>query len=123
MKISKTMYNRLNAQAEEAKHLKLTKTASNLDYILSEADVRDDDVLYSYSKENLEKNIQRLLWKIAMNTFDYFDKAPDADQVQVLINTYAGQLFNDLRVLTGSDDGVGKFEPIIPGEDIEISDD
>lgn len=114
------MFKRLSAQSEEAKHLKLHKVASNIDSIIKDATVRENDLLYSFSKDSLDENIQNLLWKIALNVSDYFDSTPDAEQVQKLVDIYSEQLFNDFRVLAGSKDGVGTFEPTVPGEEIEL---
>jgi len=120
MKISKQMFNRLTAQAEEAEYLKLNKVSKNLNIIIKESSVRDNEMLYSFSKDQLDNNIENLLWKIALNISDYFDSTPDAEQVQKLVDLYASQLFNDFRVLAGSKDGVGAYEQLVPGEDIEI---
>jgi len=120
MKISKQMLNRLTAQAEEAEYLKLNKVSKNLQNIIKDASVRENEMLHSFSKDQLENNIENLLWKIALNVSDYFDSTPDAEQVQKLVDLYAAQLFNDFRVLAGSKDGVGAYEPVLPGEDIEI---
>lgn len=115
MEISNKLYARLSAQAVEAKELSLNKVASNLERVLKDATPRAS-IANFYSKTELEADIEALLWKAAANVSDYLDVAPDAESIQALIDVYAKQLFNDLRVLSGSKDGIGAFEPLIPGE-------
>jgi hypothetical protein len=121
MEISNKLYTRLAAQAVEAKELSLNKVASNLERVLKDATPRTSMTNF-YSKAELEADVEGLLWKAAANVSDYLDASPDAESIQALVDVYAKQLFNDLRVLSGSKDGVGAFEPLMPGEVVSDND-
>lgn len=111
--IHKVLKNRLEAEAQEADQIGLVKIASNIKESLNEEAVRDSDN-YVYAYEDLEKDIQKSLWKMAIRASDYHNKHVRAEDVQSLIEYYSEDFLKSFRKLAKVND-VGEYEPEIPG--------
>ncbi len=117
--ISENHLQRLQAQYEEAKTLKLTKVASSLgEQVQANTDnTRSDDAMYLYGSADLANDLNKVLWAAATRITDYLGRVPDARDVQDAIDKVAKDLFTELCTAASVPDGVGAHEPIIPGED------
>lgn len=123
--ISKSLRNRLVAQAFEADFQGLNKVASVLRKQADEAIIREDDEEYIYSMNSLKNDIEDLLWKAAIRTQDYFGKSVDSSEISDIITSYSNELIQTIRTKIGGDI-VGKYEPLVPGEErfvVEIDED
>lgn len=116
--IDKNHYDRFTVQAKEAKILKLEKTASNLDKVLTKyaSATRDSGAFYSYSSDQLRQDVEMAMWDAAVRAMDYFGAPVDANEVQKSIDKLASDLIDEIRVHAGVEDGVGAHEPVVPGE-------
>lgn len=116
--ISENHLNRLEAQLEEAKLLKLTKVAESLKAQIDKASVRasSSDENYIYTDGDLKRDINNNLWSAAMCIMDYLGNVPDARNVQKIIDKCASELFDDFCVAANVPDGVGAYDVNVPGE-------
>lgn len=112
------MYDRLSAQCEEAKVLKLNKVASSVTRVLvkNAESVRESDAGYSYTAQELEDDVNDALWNVAVRAMDYFGITIDSEFVQSSIEKLGSELIEEIRVQAGIVDGVGKYESLVPGE-------
>jgi len=113
--ISNKVASQLALQKDEANELGLTKVASFIDKELT-APTRDSDQLYSYSQEELYSDIESKLAEATVRICDYFNVAPDSRQVHDLVEDMKSQLFFEVKAMTGVEDGIGPYEPLIVGE-------
>jgi len=123
--ISKRVFLRLTAQADEADIYGHTDIASNLtSQILKYADdVRDEteNEDYVYSKDDMMEEIKDNLWDCASRMFDYYDEIPDARDIQSIIDFEAESFISYIESLVNKD--VGPFEPATAGEEKEDDED
>jgi len=117
--ISKRVFLRLTAQADEADIYGHSNIASSLtSQVVKYADsVRnaEDNEDYEYSKEELMEEIKDRLWDCATRIFDYYDETPDARDIQGIIDFEAESFVSYIESLVSKD--VGPFEPKVIGED------
>ena len=131
--INEKMFLRLAAQADEARLLKMEKLSNNLDIQVqeyAERRVRQDEAKYSYSHEQMRADIEKSLWAAAIRAADYYGAPFDAVKAQKTIDKIAEDLIEEVRVIVGSESGVGPYDVKVPGEiseevlfEIEVSDD
>lgn len=117
--ITRTLYDRLTSQAEEAEKLGFTKLATNLRtqlLFIHDEMVRDDSQLYTYSSDELESDVQYYLWDAAVRVADYLGYNLDGEKVQKLIDKFSEELIQEMSLVAGVKDGVGAYEPTVPGE-------
>lgn len=116
--ISKRVFLRLTAQADEADIYGHSNIASNLtSQVVKYADnVRDleDNAEYEYSKDDLIEEVKESLWDCATRVFDYYDETPDARDVQSIIDFETESFISYIESLVRK--GVGPFEPKVVGE-------
>ncbi len=114
--ITNNFFRRLEAQKEEAKTLKLTKTATALESQINKhsESIRSNDDFYSYSFDEMQKNVEDSLWDAAIRAQDYYGKVANASELQEIIEDYAGRLIEDVRTKIGA--VIGVYEPAVPGE-------
>lgn len=118
--ISNNLLLRLEAQANEADIHGDNSIADKLTDIMvdaSEGKVRGDeeDKDYKYGHKDLKSDIDGFLWAIAMRVFDYYDKLPDAREINKAVEDLSESVFS---VFDNLIDGevVGKYEDEVPGE-------
>jgi hypothetical protein len=116
--ITDSMFRRLEAQAKEAKVLGLNKTAANLEYEVDRHSdhVRENDSLYSYTKDEVNEDVQKHIWDAIVRIADFYGSTVDASSMQDKIEQIASDLIRDVGVNIGIKDGVGAYEPLVPGE-------
>lgn len=114
--VKKIFVNRMKAQVKEAKIQGLSKIASSLDEIIDEQPVREDQASYTYSSDDFNKDVEKLLWKAAIRAADFYNCNIDAVQTQEIIESTAADFIKEMMNITGVEHGVGAYEPNIPGE-------
>lgn len=114
--INKQHLYRLKAQASEAKIQGLTKVAYSLEEQVNKAVVRDDKVGYTYDQKSLEKDINDSLWTAATRIADYLGVVADGRTVQGIVDSLSEELFLSICNASNTPDGVGRYEPQVPGE-------
>lgn len=116
MKLNQTIYNKLLAQAEEAKEQGMTKLA---DGILSAIGPYPAEVPEAYTQEQLSNDIHRDVWKIASRLMVFYDvTSGDAEKIDQTIISWAAKAISDLENTLGVSDLVrGPLEPLVPGEE------
>lgn len=114
--LSKTMFDRLYIQSEEAEKLGLIKTAENLTITLASINTRKDSELYSYAQEEAKSDVEKALWAAVIRASDYYGSTVDAANMQSVIEKMASDLMNEVRKDVGNTSGVGAYEPSVPGE-------
>ena len=117
--ITEFMLHRLSAQAEEAKVLGFKKVADNLEHQVSSVQARTNDSEYSYAHQEMEQDVQKLLWTAAVRVADYLGAGFDAKTAQDSIDKLAEDLIHEIRINAGVKHGVGAYEPNVPGEQKE----
>ena len=125
--ISTVLKKRLQIQATEAKTLGMTKTAAQLDGIVKSTKERNPDQFYSYSHEELQDDVESIVWEAALRVQDFYNKTGDASQISEEVEAVATDLIDSIRHKIGGPI-VGAYEPRVPGEirehtSIEVSDD
>lgn len=123
--ISKNLKKRLMAQAEEANFQGLEKVAIKLTHQVKNNPTRHDLEEYVYSSNELQTDVENLLWSAAVRTEDYFGKTADASEVGEIIESMAEDLIAAIRIKIGGD-VIGPHEPLVPGEQrmiVEIDED
>lgn len=119
--ITKTAYNRYQAQINEAKILKMNELVETLEKKVSEQKVREDDQFYVYSAEQLEQDVKTALWDVAIRVQDYYNKVGDINSIQMLIADHAEEIIDGIRKIARAK--TGYYEVPVPGEEtvIEVS--
>ena len=114
-KLSNGVYKRLLAQAEEARDLKLTKLANSVLSAIGPSPCDEEALIFSYAE--LEENVQRSLWKIAIDIVAYHDM-PKADiqKVELAVNDLTNKVLSTIENSLNSLNKVGPNEPDLPGE-------
>ena len=123
--ISKNLKRRLLAQSEEANFRGLEKVAIKLNTQVNNTPLRQDFDEYIYSRNDLNNDVEDLLWKAAIRVQDYFGKTAEASMIGDMIDVMATDLISSIRLKIGGD-VIGKYEPIVPGErrlTVEIDED
>jgi hypothetical protein len=123
--ISKNLKRRLLAQAEEANFQGLEKVAIKLSYQANNNPTRHDLEEYVYSHNELQNDVENLLWSAVVRTQDYYGKTANAKEVGKLIEVFAYELISSIRTKIGGD-VIGPHEPLVPGEQrmiVEIDED
>jgi hypothetical protein len=114
--ISQNLKKRLMAQAEEANFQGLEKVAMKLTHQVRNNPIRNDLDEYIYSDNELQTDVENLLWSAAIRAEDYFGKTADAQEIGELIESLASDLISSIRTKIGGD-VIGPHEPLVPGEE------
>lgn len=116
--VKKTLFHRLSVQAEEAELQGLTKTADALTTQIEKnsSNIRDNSAFYIYSEEDFKKDVEEKIWDIIVRASDFYDLSFDGKEMHKIVEKYANELSNEVRVKIGSDSCVGAYEPTVPGE-------
>lgn len=114
-KVNEVLYNKLLAQAEEAKTQGLTSLASG---ILEAIGPYPNDEESEYSRKQLEAEIHHDLWKIATRLLHYHNvESLDAEKLDEEIRIQAEKLVGGLEQVIGVDSiSLGPWEPKLPGQ-------
>ena len=120
--VTNSLKKKILAQAQEAETLGLNKIAQQLEHSISITSVREDDEEYTYDRDELKQDVEQLLWSAALRAQDFFGKTADARYAHDLIEDFAEDFIDQLRLKIGGKLGV--YENAVAGqfEDIEVSD-
>lgn len=112
MKHLKTsVYNRLLAQAEEAKERGMHKLASA---ILSSVGPLPEDEKVEYSYAQLEEDVYNGMWKLANHVIKYHNvDMVDAEKVHEILESLASRMMDELEEEIAEP---SPLEPKVPGE-------
>ena len=113
--ITDKLRKRLLAQAREATNMGFNKTADLIVSDLETTPERSDEDHYTYSSEELQQDVEQLVYTAAIRVQDYFNKTADAKDVGHLSETFAHDLIDQVRHAIGGK-VVGPYEPQVPGE-------
>jgi hypothetical protein len=114
-KLNNEIYARLVAQAEEAKELDLTKLAEDVLGAVGSVPRDEDDFTYSY--EELKDNINKTLWKSAMEIVAYHDsKKADIQKIGTTVEHLVEQVLSDIELAIGMSGKIGPNEPHLLGQ-------
>lgn len=115
-KLNATIYNKLFAQAEEAKHQGLNSLASS---IFEAIGPHANDERSEYTYKQLQEDIHRDMWKIATRLMHYYDvNSLDAEKLDETLTTQAELLVEAVESTMQVDEVVvGPLEPEVPGQD------
>jgi hypothetical protein len=115
-KLNNETYSRLVAQAEEAKELHLTKLAEDVLSTVGSVP-RDDGEDFTYSYEELKNNINRTLWKSAMEIIAYHDsKKADIQKIGAMVEELTEQVLSNIELAIGMSNKIGPNEPLLFGQ-------
>ncbi len=114
-KINAVIYNKLLAQAEEAKSQGLGSLASS---ILEALGPYPDEEKATYSYSSLKEDIHRDLWKMATRLMYYYDvQSLDAEKLDETIVEWADKVVTAMEdTMRVNDVVVGPLEPSVPGQ-------
>lgn len=116
IKLNKMVYERLLAQAQEAKELNLDYLGDSLLSVIGPVP-RDGDEEIQISRADLEKEIYKNIWKIALDLISFHDlKAPDIQKLGDNINDISNNLISNLENSLNVEGKPGVLEPKLPGE-------
>lgn len=122
--ISKNIFIRLAAEANEADLCGDIKTADNVTKQIQKYasnKVRPDDAEYSYSKDELMEELEEILWDAAVRVLDYYDQTVDTKQIQEIVEFESKNFVESIENFIHKD--IGPNEPKVIGEDEEKNDD
>jgi hypothetical protein len=113
--INATIYQKLLAQAAEAKERGMVKLASG---ILGAIGACPSEGLEQYSYAQLQQDVYGDIWKIAAKLLRYYDlKSVDAGKLDDALVAYADELMDGLEQTLGVEGVIkSELEPKIPGE-------
>lgn len=116
--VKESLLNRLAAQADEAELQGLHKVAEALTEQVSKnaENTRSNEAFYLYSVEDLQKDVEANLWNAMVRVADFYDHDLDALQVNEIVEKFASDFVNEMRVSFGLKSVVGAHEPTVPGE-------
>ncbi len=114
--ITENLYERMIAQADEARIQGFEKLADKVEDAVIVSPHRKNDASYTYASEDFETDIEKDLWKLVIRTADFHNTSFDVQQVEPIIKRLANDLISELRVISHNESGVGAFEPTVPGE-------
>jgi len=117
--ISKRVFLRLTAQADEAdiygdSNIASSLTSQVVKYANKVRDLENNEG-YEYSKDDLVEEIKESFWDCATRIFNYYDETPDARDIQNIIDFETESFINYIENLINKD--IGPFEPKVVGED------
>jgi hypothetical protein len=116
MSITKTLRDRLVAEAEEAETQGLVKIAENLTLQIERNEVREDSEPYKYTGERFQQDVETALWDIITKASDFYDKHIPASEAQKIVASVASNIMSEIRIVANVKHGVGAHEPPVPGE-------
>lgn len=113
-KLGDETYNRLLAQAEEAKEQGKHKLANCILYAIGSVSETTEE----YSYKDLQEDIRQDAWRLATNILSYHNvKSVDAEKLDEAITATAEMLTIELETALGIKPGtIGPLEPKLPGE-------
>jgi hypothetical protein len=117
--VTESLKKRFVAQAKEAKIQGFTKVAEQLLQEAETCEVRPNEESYLYTSDQLQNDVEKLLWTAATRTQDYFGKTADARDINDIIEQHASDIIDEIRNKIGGDI-LGKYEPSVPGEGEDI---
>lgn len=114
-KLNYTAYNKLVAQAEEAKEQGKHKLATCIFYAIGSL---PEEAPEEYSFAQLEEDLEKEMWKMATHSMKYRNvESVDAERIHDTIVHYAEKLAEALDEALGVDHSeLGPLEPKVPGE-------
>jgi hypothetical protein len=115
-KLNIIMYNKLLAQAKEAKEQGLVKLSNNIMDVIG---VLPEEERQEYSYGQLQQDIHKDLWKLASRLMIYYDlESADILKIDKTILSWASKITDDLeKTLLVDPSSIGPLEPKLPGED------
>jgi hypothetical protein len=113
-KLSKTAYDRMNFQAEEARDLGLKKLAGGVFSALGS--IPREEAL-TYNAETLAEDTYKTLWKIASDVVAYHNISnADISHIDGVIETLTPQIIEAIETGLGVRGKVGAIEEKVPGQ-------
>lgn len=113
-RLNASVYNRLLAQAQEAKERGLEKLASG---ILNSIGSTPEDEKISYSYDEMQSDVYEGLWKLANSVIKHYDvQMVDAEKVDVILSSLAFKLIEELEESLDLDNPSTPLDPKVPGE-------
>ena len=114
-KLNSEVYNRLLAQAEEAKERGMHKLAAG---ILGSIGPLPEDERVNYSYAELQDDIYNELWKLANRVIKHYDVTMvDAEKVNEVLESFASKLVDQLEdSLQLENEAASPLDPKVPGE-------
>jgi hypothetical protein len=114
-KLGTVSYRRLQAQAEEAKELGLTKLANDV-FVAIGSLPRDGQELFSFSSAELENEVEKSLWKAAINVIAYHDPNADIQKIAEVIDELKNVVLLRLEEAIEKYGEIGQYEDKLPGQ-------
>lgn len=115
--ITNNLFDRLNAQAQEAEVQGLSKIAEHLTAQLEKNTPREDNAFYLYATVDFEKDVEQEIWDAILRVADFHNIQVDAVEAQQIVEKFAAKLVREVELTFCPEQyGVGVFEPTLPGE-------
>lgn len=122
--ISKTHFERLNLEAEEAELTGKEKIAQNLSKQLlknaSTLRTEEEEAEYTYEADEFEADVEEGLWDIVTRVCDFFGTTIDSEKMQDIVSHYAEKIIDDIKSEGNISSSIGAYEAQVPGEDREL---
>ena len=122
--ISKTHFERLNLEAEEAELTGKEKIAQNLSKQLlknaSTLRTDEEEAEYTYEADEFEADVEEGLWDIVTRVCDFFGTTLDSEKMQDIVSHYAEKIIDDIKSEGNIVSSIGAYEAEVPGEDREL---
>lgn len=117
--VSRKIINRLVAEANEADIHGEIKIADAITNQIEKLAIRSEeqDKEYKYSKEELEEDVNSLLWQAVARIFDYYNETVDARTIDEIVSFETDSFIESIESKMHSK--VGVYEEKTPGEDSE----
>ena len=114
-KVNDVVYQKLLLQAAEAKDCNMTKLSSG---ILNSLGSMPEDERITYNFNELEADVYRGLWKMAVCVIKYHDlQSVDAEKIHEVLEALASKVIEEVEQSLSVDNAqVGPLEAKVPGE-------
>lgn len=114
--LNSVIHGKMAIQAEEAKELGFNKLAEDVLSALPPVP-REDSEVVTYSTAELEDDLHKKLWKIALDFIKYHDlQSVDIQRVNDSLVGLKSVVTAAIENAIDSDNKVGPLEPRLPGE-------
>jgi hypothetical protein len=113
-KLGKAAYNKILLQAEEARDLGFDKLSSDVFSSIGSV-ARDEQIVYN--EVDLQNDVSKSIWKIAMDIVAYHDlKSIDIQNIDEVIGELSVHIVSNIENKLGVYGKVGPMEEKLPGE-------
>lgn len=123
--INAQLLKRLNLQANEAKQQGKVELAShiNTQLVKCASKVINENSDFSYSNVEFNHDVKEKLWDVLLTCASFYDlKSINTEKMDQVIEKFANEFVNEIRIANNVESVIGKFEEKLLGQEDLIKD-